>query len=218
MAIATRKPLSRERVLKAALKLADQHGLEAVTMRGLARSLAVEPMSLYNHVPSKDALLDAMVATVLGQFEAPTPGPDWERSVRRLAVSGHETLLKHPWACTLVISPQTAGLGFNSRLKYIEALLKCLQESGFTAEHAYYGYHAIDSYILGFTMWQIGHNIPNDKRVAEALKLVNFAEFPYLEEHAQLHMHRPAGAKHDFEFGLDLIIDGLQKLKSGKKA
>src|SRR4029450_5543143 len=101
-----RAPLSRERVLEAAISLADEHGIESLTMPKLARELGVEAMSLYNHVANKGDLVDGIVDLVLDEMEPPSAVEDWDVAIRRSAVSAHETLLRHPWACSLVMSPR----------------------------------------------------------------------------------------------------------------
>src|SRR5438046_7190344 len=100
-----RIPLSRERVLQAAIELADEGGIESLTMRKLARALGVEAMSLYNHVAGKGDLVDAIVDLVVGEIELPPPGEDWADEIRRCAISAHEAFLRHPWACSLAIGP-----------------------------------------------------------------------------------------------------------------
>lgn len=206
-----RAPLSRERVLRAALRLADQSGLEAVSMRRLSSSLGVMPMSLYNHVAGKEAILDGIVSSVLTEFELPAPGEDWETAIRKLARTAHEALLRHPWACGLVISPGSAGIALNARMAYIEVLLSCLRGAGFSPELAYYGYHAVDSHILGFTMWQIGHQLSAGDDVEKLLKRFSLDALPFVAEHVREHLERPEGAKSDFDFGLDLVLEGLKK-------
>src|SRR6266702_6817989 len=105
MSSVKRKPLSRERVLDAAIALADRDGLEALSMRKLAQALGVEAMSLYNHVANKGDLVDAMVDRVVGEIELPATGDDWDVAIRKCAISAHEAFLRHPWACSLVMSP-----------------------------------------------------------------------------------------------------------------
>lgn len=206
-----RSPLTSERVLQAAVRLADQGGLQAVSMRRLSRTLGVMPMSLYNHVNGKEAILDGLANHVLGEFELPLSGEDWEMAIRRLARSAHDALLRHPWACGLIIAPSGAGLALNARLAYIEALLGCLQGAGLSSDLVYYAYHAVDSHILGFTMWEIGHQLAADQSQEEVLQRVSFDRLPHLAEHARQHIHRPSGAKSDFDFGLDLVLEGIKR-------
>ena len=204
-----RAALTRERVLEAGIRLADAGGVESITMRKLGRALGVEAMSLYNHVANKDDLLDGIVDIVLDEFELPEAGSDWETAVRRTASSAHEALVRHPWACSLVMSRARP-----SRMRYIDALLRCLREAGFSPEETFDAYHAIDSHILGFTMWELGHSF-DPAEVDELVKtyMAQVAvEYPDLYEHAQQHFDdsRPRGQS-GFEFGLDLILDGLKR-------
>jgi AcrR family transcriptional regulator len=205
--------LSRDRILDAALALADADGLEAVSMRRLGQKLGVEAMSLYNHVANKDAILDGILERVLGDIVLPRPGGDWEAELRRCSLSAHDVLQRHPWACGLVMAPASGPAALAARVRYIEALLGTLREAGFTAEQAYHGYHVLDGHAIGFTMWELGHSVrPDDAVVDDAMRLVESGAFPYLLEHAQLH-----DAEHGvtaFEFGLDMIFDGLRRMRS----
>src|SRR5919205_348528 len=181
-------PLRPDHILDAAVALADEVGVEA--------------MSLYNHVANKDAILDGMVARVLGEVELPVPGGDWEKELRGCAVSLHQALRRHPWACSLVMAPASGPEALAARLGYIEALLRTLREAGFTPEQAYHAYHALDGHTVGFTMWELGHSSPwTDDAVDKAMRLVESGDFPYLLEHGQQHEldHDTTG----FEFGLD---------------
>ncbi|HEV2591309.1 MAG TPA: TetR/AcrR family transcriptional regulator C-terminal domain-containing protein [Gaiellaceae bacterium] len=209
-------PLSRDQILAAAVTLADREGLEVVSMRRLGRELGVQAMSLYNHVPSKDAILDGMVERVLAEVELPEPG-DWETSVRRCAVSTHDALLRHPWACALVMVPASGPEALLARLRYIEALLRAFRESGFSARQASYAYHAIDSHALGFTMWQLGHAVPADATVARvAMDAVGGGAYPYVLEHS--HEHEVQSGPSSFEYGLDLIFEGLRRMRGTEEA
>ena len=204
-------PLRPERILDVAIALADDAGLQALSMRRLGQALGVEAMSLYNHHASKDAILDGMVARVLAEVELPAEGGDWEAELRRCAVSLHEALRRHPWACSLVMAPASGSDALAARLRYIDALLRTLREAGFTPEQAYHAYHAIDGHTVGFTMWELGHTAPwTDAAVETAMGLVKSGEFPYLLEHGEQHEldHDVSG----FEFGLDLVFDGLRDL------
>jgi AcrR family transcriptional regulator len=219
----TRKPLSRERVLGKATAIADKDGIDGLSMRKLGQALGVEAMSLYNHVASKGELVAAMVDGVVEQFDLPDDGR-WDDAIRRCALSAYDLLHEHPWACGLAVAPSDASLIGGPRIHYMEWLLRRLREAGFSADLAYSGYHTIDSHIFGFTLWQQGHlkaaqmlapdggeNVQEwARRLLEQLR----PEFPYLAEHGDLHMADDApGGRHEFEFGLDLILDGLKKRK-----
>jgi hypothetical protein len=128
-------------------------------------------------------------------------------------LSAHEALLRHPWACPLVMVPGAGPGALLARLRYIEALLRTLREAGFTAREASYGYHALDSHTLGFTMWQLGHTLPAESEAASsAIAAIETGDYPYLVEHAGEHEHDHDPS--DFEFGLDLIFDGLRRMRA----
>jgi AcrR family transcriptional regulator len=219
-----RKPLSRERVLEQAIALADKDGIEALTMRQLGRELGVEAMSLYNHVANKGELVAAMVDRIVEQFELPDDEPRWDAAIRRCAISAHDLLLDHEWACSLALLPSDMRVVGGPRVRYMEWLLRRLREAGFSPELAYSAYHTLDSHIFGFTLWQLGHAkaarmlVPAGEDNLEEWA-ARFLEqmrprFPYLAEHADQHMSAGApDGRREFEFGLDLILDGLKKLR-----
>lgn len=220
-----RAPLSRERVLQAAIRLADEGGIESLTMRKLARALGVEAMSLYNHVANKDDLVDGIVDLVVSEIDLPSTAADWEAAIREYAISAHEALLRHPWACTLVMSPTTTRTLRTPRLRYMEWLLRQLREAGFPPELTYHAYHALDGHILGFTLWQLGHSA-GAKELGDAQDLADFAakflrelragDYPYLAEHVEQHLTAfgdEGRSESEFEFGLGLILDGLKRAR-----
>jgi AcrR family transcriptional regulator len=208
--------LSRERVLKAASRLADDGGIDSLTMRKLARKLGVEAMSLYNHVANKSDLVEGMVDLVLGEIELPQTR-NWDEDIRVCAISAHDAFLRHPWACSLVVSSTAPRIEGNPRLRYMEWLLRRLREAGFSPELTYHAYHALDSHILGFTLWQLGHaaaaqgfSESADFRV-KILEQLRAHELEHLAEHAEQHFEGGVGGQSEFEFGLDLILDGLHR-------
>jgi AcrR family transcriptional regulator len=216
----SRRRLSRERVLRAAIRLADEGGIESLTMRKLARALGVEAMSLYHHVANKGDLVDAIVDVVVGEIELPETG-DWDVAVRECAISAHEVLLRHPWACSLVMSPSSGRTMPAGRLRYMEWLLRRLREGGFSPELTFSAYHSLDSHILGFTLWELSHAAGAKAMVGERdpeefvtglLPELRAGGYPYLAEHAEQHLAAPSdGGGREFEFGLDLILDGLKR-------
>jgi AcrR family transcriptional regulator len=205
--------LSRDRILASAVRLADREGLEAVTMRRLGQTLGVEAMSLYKHVANKDAILDGLLERVLAEVQLPQPGGDWEAELRRAAISLHDALARHRWACRLVMAPASSPNALGARIRYIEALLRTLREAGFTPTQAYFGYHALDSHAVGFTMWELGHAVPDNSVVEELMRKIESGAYPYLLEHAR--EHDASHPQTSFEFGLDLIFDGLRPLREG---
>ncbi len=208
-----RLPLSRDRILQAALELADESGIEALTMRKLGQELGFEAMSLYNHVANKDDLLDGILDLVLVESEPPSPAEDWAAAVRKSAISVHDSLRRHAWACTLLMSRIRPA-----RLRYMDSLLGRLREAGFSAETTYVAYHVLDAHIFGFSLWEISHAYtPVEASDLAALfeRVITADEYPYLHEHGRQHLaegpHREASA---FELGLDLILEGLEKLRA----
>jgi AcrR family transcriptional regulator len=203
------------------MALADQHGIEALSMRRLAQELGVEAMSLYNHVANKGEILDGIVDLAVSEIELPSAGGDWDVAIRKCATSAHEAFLRHPWACSLVMSPSASSAAHSSRLRYIEWLLQRLREAGFSAELTYHAYHALDSHILGFTLWQLGHTAAakafgGGKDLAELaasfVEEMRASGYPYLAEHAEQHVAAASDdGEGEFEFGLDLILDGLKR-------
>jgi len=215
-----RKPLTKERVLAKAVALADQQGIEALTMRKLGQSLGVEAMSLYNHVANKGELVAAMVDSIVEQFELPDDEPDWDVAIRRCAVRAHDLLTEHPWACSLALVPTDMRTIGGPRIRYMEWLLRRLREAGFSPELAYSAYHTLDSHIFGYSLWQLGHSNAT-RATAEGEAIEEFMgrileqmrpRYPYLAEHAEQHMapSAPDGSQ-EFEFGLDLILNGLRE-------
>jgi AcrR family transcriptional regulator len=222
----TRKPLTRDRVLERAIALADKEGIEGLSMRKLGSALGVEAMSLYNHVANKGELIAGMVDGVIAQFELPDDEPRWDVAVRRCAVSAHDLLIEHPWACSLALAPSDVRVIGGPRIRYMEWLLRRLREAGFSAELAYSAYHTLDSHIFGFTLWQLGH-AKAASMLAQggedpqqwALRMLDQMrpQFPYLAEHGDQHLAADArDGRYEFEFGLDLILDGLKKLRRKK--
>jgi len=149
MPASRRPPLSPERILRAAIKLADRQGLEALSMRKLATTLKVEAMSLYNHVASKDELLDGMVDEIIGEITLPGRGGDWKSAMRARAVSALAVMTAHPWAPMLVVSRITVG---PNRLRFIDATLGTLREAGFSWEETDRAWNTIDNYVYGFAL------------------------------------------------------------------
>ena len=210
-----RLPLSRDRVLQAALELVDESGIEALTMRRLGQTLGYEAMSLYNHVRNKDDLLDGILDLVLAETEPPSQDEEWDATIRRSAVSVHEALVRHPWACSLLLSPGHVRPG---RLGYMDALLGRLRSAGFSAETTYTAYHVLDAHIFGFSQWLGSHSYSSEQvtdLIAWFMQRVDEGGYRHLHEHAQQHLtegpHREVSA---FEFGLDLILDGLRKVRA----
>ena len=210
-----RAPLSRKRVLEAAIGLADEAGIGSLTMRRLAQELGVEAMTLYYYVSNKDDILNGMVDIVVGEIELPSPGADWKAAIRRTAISAYEVLQLHPWAASLMLS--SSGIS-QSRLRYMDGLLGSLRQAGFSAEMTDHGYHALESHIIGFTLWVVGMNLGSQEELAalatDFLRDLPRDRLPYLAEHTEQHLKpRNPDDEGEFAFGLDLILDGLERIR-----
>ena len=209
-----RTPLSRQKVVDAAITLADGAGMDALSMRQLAQRLGVEAMSLYNHVPNKDALIDAMVDDVASRITLPRAGQPWRAEMAQRACSAHALLLQHPWAPLPMMSRMNVGPGM---LRYIDATHGCLLAAGFGHAAADHARHAMDSHIHGFTLQEL--HFPLDRR-----EFANAAAafLPMLPPERYPHMHALAAEviagryngvnDFDFDFGLQLLLDGLARL------
>ena len=211
-----RVPMSRDRVLDAAIGLADAGGIESLTMRRLAQELGVEAMTLYYYVANKDDILNGIADLIVGRIELPSPGADWKAAIRRTAISANEVLQRHPWAASLVLSSS----GFSeARMRYMDAILGSLREAGFSAETTDLAYHVLESHIMGFALWVAGMNLGSEEDVAALAKdfLRDFPRdrLPHLAEHIEQHM-KPHGSDDPgaFAFGLDLILDGLERVRT----
>ncbi|NJL41505.1 MAG: TetR/AcrR family transcriptional regulator [Leptolyngbyaceae cyanobacterium SM1_4_3] len=205
-------PLSRERVLLAALRLADADGLEALSMRNLAQELGVKAMSLYNHIQNKDDLIDGIVDIVVGEIEVPDFKLDWKTAMRRRAISAHEVLLRHPWATMPIVSRINVG---PAMLRYVDATLGCLHEAGFSLEMADHIWNAMDSHIYGFTLQELNFPVEAEnysEPQKKGLPLIPAEQYPYMNYLTHEVIERRYDGLHDFEFGLDLILNGLEAL------
>jgi AcrR family transcriptional regulator len=206
-------PLSRERILHTAIRLADEGGIESLSMRKLAEELGFKAMSLYNHVANKDDMLDGIVDIVVSEIEVPDFGIDWKIAMRRRATSAHEVLLRHPWAAMALMSRLNVG---SAMLRYVDATLGCLYEAGFSLKMADQAWNAIDSHIYGFTLQEL--NFPIDATdysaaAEQGLALIPADQYPYFNRLTHYVMESRYDGIHDFEFGLELILSGLDRLR-----
>ena len=209
-----RLPLTRDRVLQAAIDLADEAGIDALSMRKLGQALGVEAMSLYNHVTNKDDILSGMVDIVESGIELPPPAADWKPALRTIAISAHDVFELHPWAAGLTLS----AVGTRpARLKYMNAILGHLRRAGFSPEMTDLAYHALESHIAGFTLWAAQLQVDADELrdlAAAFIRELPVDEFPYVVEHIQQHIkERDPESVGTFAFGLDLILDGLERIR-----
>jgi AcrR family transcriptional regulator len=214
----TQKGVTRDRVLEAAVTLADAGGIESLSMRRLGQALGVEAMSLYNHVPNKDALLDGMIDVVFAEIELPTDG-DWKTAVRRRAVSMRRALNRHRWAVGLMESRMSPG---PATLRQHDAVIGCLRAAGFSMELTAHAFSAIDSYVYGFALQekQLPFDTPEQTAELAQVILARFpvAEFPHLAAFTAEHvMQQGYDYGDEFEFGLDLVLDGLEARAAGRR-
>jgi AcrR family transcriptional regulator len=209
-----RAPLTRDKVLRAALRLADEHGIEAVSMRRLGQALRVEAMSLYKHVTDKDDLLDGLADLVTLEFVVPAPSEDWRASIRASAISVHAALRRHPWAGPVLESRIAPG---PTRLAYLDGVLATLAAAGFTPAQSGKAFMALDSHTYGFAMQELSwaYDPADSQRLAaEMADRLPAGRYPSLQAMARAAAMGGSGIEIDFTFGLDLLLDGLERLRT----
>ncbi len=208
-----RPPLTRDRVLRAAVAFADENGIESLSMRKLGEALGVEAMSLYNHVANKSDLLDGMVDVVFSEIDLPSGDVDWRSAMRRRAVSARHALRRHRWAIGLMESRASPG---PATLRHHDAVLGCLRGARFSIPLTAHAYSLLDSYIYGFALQEATLPFDTAEETAELAQKImeQFAagEYPHLTELAVEHVLKPDYDYGDeFEVGLDLILDALDR-------
>ena len=208
-----RKPLSRQQILEAALAIADEHGIDALSMRKLGQQLGFEAMSLYNHVANKDDLLDGMLDLVLAEMEAPRP-EDGLAGIRKAAISAHDSLSRHPWAAGVLMTPARVR---PLRLVFMDGLLGALRGAGFSPETTYHAYHVIDAHIIGFSLWQSTHDFDLPDEATDDMRgflerMLPVETYPDLHAHGMQHLDPgPLDDTSAFEYGLDLLLASLEQ-------
>lgn len=208
-----RAPLSRERVLRGALAVADAGGLASLTIRSLASELGVKPMSVYYHVANKDEILDGIVDLVFGEIDLPLAGGDWRTEMHRRAVSARAVLSRHPWAIALLQSRTNPG---PATLRHHDAIIGALRGAGFSVRMTAHAFAVIDSYVYGFALSEAALPIHGPETVAEVaesmMQHVAADTYPHLAEFSTEHVLKPGyDFGEEFEYGLELIIDALSK-------
>lgn len=213
-ATAPRVPLTRERVLRAAIALADEQGIDALSMRKLGQAVGVEAMSLYNHAASKDEILDGILELVLDEIEIVPAGPTWKAQLRAQVLAARQVLLRHPWAARVLESRTDAG---PAAMRYLETIVGILRRGGFSLDTTHHAMHALGSRVFGFEQElfdEMGGSEPSAE-VAAVMAGEMTERFPYLTELAMAVSHEGGlgGCDDDIEFafGLDLILDGLER-------
>ena len=219
-----RAPLTRERVLRAAVALADERGIEALTMRNLGQELGVEAMSLYNHVANKEAVLDGIVEVVVDEVLAavdeigePSVPAEWKDVMRRRILAAREVLLRHRWAPGVLESRTTMP---PTLLRYYDTLLGLMREAGFSIDLAHHAMHALGSRALGFSQELFVTDDEDVEPEMMAVMLRQMAGYPHLMELLRVVNHDADSTlggcddQFEFEFGLDLLLDGLERLRA----
>jgi AcrR family transcriptional regulator len=214
----TRAPLSRERILLTAVGLADRGGVQAASMRKIAQELGVVPMALYKHVVGKDGLLDGMIDVVVGEIDPPAPDVvDWKAAVRQRILSARQALLRHPWA-SRVMESRTEPTP--TVLAYMDSMIGMFRAGGFSMDLTHHAMHAMGSRLMGFTQELFNDTSDVDPEVEAEMWGQMAAVYPSIYELFRTVSHEDASVvgpgcddQFEFEFALDLLLDGLEKLK-----
>ena len=213
-----REPLSRDRVLRAAMAFADEHGIDALSMRKLGRELGVEAMSLYKHVANKDDLLDGIAELVASEIHLPTPDTEWKKAMRDRAISARDVFSHHPWAVGIMEARANPG---PASMRYYDTVIGSLRRGGFSVRMASRAFSLMDAYVFGYAAQEI--NLPFASTgdladIAETIKeQLPADEFPHFTEMILDYVSRPEwNFQEEFEFGLDLILDGLERYRDAR--
>ena len=214
----TREPLSRERILRAAVALADEGGIESLSMRRIAQELGVVPMALYKHVANKDALLGGLVDVIVGEIDPPAEGTDWMTAVRRRVLSARRALLRHPWA-SRVIESRTEPTP--AVLEYMDSMIGMFRTGGFSMDLTHHAMHVMGSRMFGFAQ-ELYDDSPEEGPELTAIMMQEMVErYPYVSELAAAITHDPDSTvgqgcddQFEFEFALDLVLGGLERLRA----
>jgi AcrR family transcriptional regulator len=211
-----RAPLSRDRVLRAAVVLADDAGIDSLSMRKLAQELGVVPMAIYKHVANKDELLDGMVDVVVGEIDPPVRGDDWKVAVRQRILSARRALLRHPWASRVIESRATPTPAV---LEYLNSMIGMFREGGFSVDLTHHVMHTMGSRILGFSQELFADSPDVDPQVPAVMAGELAGRFPYVAEMAMAASHAGDSVvgsgcddQFEFEFALDLLLNGIETL------
>jgi AcrR family transcriptional regulator len=217
-----RAPLSKERVLAAAVALADEGGVDALSMRKLAQALGVVPMALYKHVANKDELLDGMIDVVVGEIDPPAGGADWKTAIRRRVLSARRMLLRHPWASEVIESRMKARANPTPVvLAYLDSMIGIFRTGGFSMDLTHHAMHVMGSRLLGFSQELFEDNPDRDPEPDMPSREELAERFPYVTELAMAVTHDQESVvgpgcddQFEFEFALDLTLDGLERLRA----
>jgi AcrR family transcriptional regulator len=207
--------LNRDRVLVAAMALADERGLDALSMRQLAQELGVVPMALYRHVANKDELLDGLVDAVVGEIDPPDLTSDWKSAVRSRILSARAAVLRHPWARRLM---ESRTLPTPVVLKYMDSTIAMLVSGGLSIDLTHHAMHALGSRIFGFTQELYNDSQGTDPLPPEAAQQLAHT-YPHIAAVAASRPHNERSVvgsgcddQFEFEFALDMVLDGVERL------
>jgi AcrR family transcriptional regulator len=193
--------------------MVDKGGLEALSMRKLAAELGVEAMSLYNHVKNKDDIVSGMLELIASEIELPDQVDDWREALRARTIAAHQAFVRRPWAARIWMTASSLSA---NRLAQSDAVLRCLRDAGLPPTVVYSAYHALDGYALGYAMQRLDfpYSAKELKRMAkDFLSDFPIETYPDFAEHVNQHFDPDFAASDSFEFGLDLILDGLERLR-----
>lgn len=219
MANKKRETLSRERVLETALGLADAGGFNSISMRRVAKELGVEAMSLYNHVRNKEDIVDGLVDLVFAEIEVDEPGQvDWRTAMRERAISVRAALNRHRWAVGMMEGRMNPG---PATLKHHDSVMGCLREDGFEFRDAVHAYSVLDAYTYGFALQERGLPFDAPEETVEVMRrqrenVPSMDGYPYLAEVARELERAGYDFETEFYFGLDLILEGIERHRSGQ--
>lgn len=218
-AAARRTPLNRERVLRAAVELADREGIDALSMRRLGQELSVEAMSLYNHVPNKEDVLDGMVDLVVGEIDLTPDGEDWKAAARNRILSARQVMLRHRWASGVIVSRRQPG---PVMLRYMDSMGGIMRAGGFSVDLMHHAFHALGSRVLGFTqeLYDDSGELEQTPEIQALMIRQMSQEYPNIAAVMEQVVHDDASVvgsgcddQFEFEFAMDLILDGLERLR-----
>jgi len=214
-----REPLTKERILRAAVALADEVGVESLSMRRLAQELGVVPMALYKHVANKDDLFDGMIDIVVGEIDPPIEGADWKRTMRERILSARRALLRHPWASSVL---ESRGEPTPTIIGYMDSMMGVFLDGGFSIDLMHHAMHVMGSRILGFSqeLFDDAASMPADEAAEMWTQMAEY--YPNIAKLVPVAIDTHEGPvvgggcddQFEFEFALDLVLEGLERLRS----
>ena len=208
----TKLPMSRERVLRAAIDFADANGIDSLSMRKLARELGVEAMTLYYYVANKQDLLEGMTDLVAAEIALPAEDLDWKAAVRSRATSAHAALERHPWVSPLWMSVMIGP----ARMRYMDSALGVYRRAGLTPANTELAFHAVENHVVGYALQEVSFPLEADDLATQAkafLEQLPTEDYPYLAEHIVQHLTHEEIESGSFEFGLEQLLDGIERLR-----